>query len=167
MTPHRILLAAVFFWCAAITATPFLASHDGAASVLASFSYRFFSHVCHQLDSRSFHVDGNKFAVCIRCFSIYTTFFLGIVFFPKIERTKLAAVSPRVLLAFSALPMAIDVALAGLGISESTVLTRIVTGSLFGLALSIILTPDLEEIVSTILLQLKNISRTYYAAKTR
>jgi len=167
MTPRRFLIAAVFFWCAAIVATPLLGSFGGSGANAASISYQFFSRVCHQLDSRSFHIAGGKFAVCIRCTSIYAAFFLGIVLFPALSRTGITAVSGRVILALSALPMALDVALDGIGLHESTVSTRVVTGALFGFALGIILAPLLEELLQKIFSRLNNFIRTTYATKTR
>jgi uncharacterized membrane protein len=165
MTPRRLLLAGLFIWCAAIVATPLLGSPgDGGA---ASFSYEFFSRVCHQMDSRSFHIAGNKFAVCIRCTSIYTAFFLSVLLSPVLLRTFLSAVSPRVLLIVSALPMAVDVGLAVVGVHDSTAATRLATGAVFGCALGIILAPLLEELAAEFLSRLKNLLRTTYATKTR
>jgi uncharacterized membrane protein len=145
MTPRRFLLTSVFLWCAAIVATPVLASYDGATAKAASLSYQFFSRVCHQLDSHSFHLAGFKFAVCVRCASIYASFFIGLLFFPIIKRTKIADVHPARVLILSLVPMGIDVALATFGIHESTAMTRGITGLIFGLALSIVLVPVLEE----------------------
>ena len=146
MTPRRFILAAVFSWCALIAAAPLLASLGGVASGTAAFLYDLFSRVCHQFDSRSFHIAGFKFAVCIRCFSIYFSFFLGILFSPLIRRTRIAAVSSSLLLIASLMPMGLDVALATLGIHNSNAASRVVTGLLFGLALSIVLLPVLEEV---------------------
>jgi uncharacterized membrane protein len=145
MTPRRFLQTSVFLWCAAIVATPVLASYDGAVAKAASLSYQFFSHVCHQLDSHSFHLAGFKFAVCIRCTSIYASFFLGLLFFPMIKRTKIVDVHPARVLILSLVPMGIDVALATFGIHESTTMTRSITGLIFGSALTIVLVPVLEE----------------------
>ncbi len=188
MAPRRFLLTSVFLWCAAIVATPVLASYDGAAAKAASLSYQFFSRVCHQLDSHSFHLAGFKFAVCIRCTCIYSSFFLGLLFFPMIKRTKIVDVHPARVLILSLVPMGIDVALANFGIHESTTMTRGITGLIFGLALAIVLVPVLEEFVGRFLLQmhrltahlnlrnqqsepnlrnLSNQSRISYATKTR
>jgi uncharacterized membrane protein len=167
MNPRRFLLTAVFFWCAAIVATPLLDSLGGAGTSTASFSYHFFSRVCHQIDSRSFHIAGGKFAVCIRCFSIYAAFFLSVLFYPLLSRTRVSAVSSRALLALSALPMAIDVALDGVGVCESTGVSRAVTGVVFGFALGIVLAPLLEELVREIFSRLNHFLRTTYATKTR
>jgi uncharacterized membrane protein len=155
MIPRRFLLAAVLVWCVAIAATPLLASHGGIESRIASFSYEFFSRVCHQFDSRSFHLAGYKFAVCIRCFTIYVSFFLGILFFPLIGRTKIAAIPSSLVLVISLMPMGLDVALATLGIHESSTTTRTVTGPLFGLALSVVLAPVLEEVTGKLLTHFK------------
>jgi len=147
MTPRRLLLSGLFLWCAAIAATPLLSSLGGAGAGAASLSYEFFSRVCHQLDSRSFHIAGYKMAVCIRCTSIYAAFFLSVLFSPMLSRTFLAAVPARVLLIASGLPMAVDVGLAALGIHESNVFTRMTSGALFGCALSIVLVPTLDEVI--------------------
>lgn len=145
MTPRRFLLTSVFLWCAAIVATPVLASFDGDAAKVAFLSYQFFSRVCHQLDTHSFHLAGLKFAVCIRCSSIYASFFLGLLFFPMIKTTKFVNAHPARVLILSLVPMGFDFALAVSGIHESTTMTRGITGLIFGLALSIVLVPVLEE----------------------
>lgn len=168
MTPRRFLLTSVFLWCAAIVATPVLASFDGVAAKTAFLSYQFFSRVCHQLDSHSFHLAGLKFAVCVRCSSIYACFFLGLLFFPVIKRTMFLNAYPTRVLILSLVPMGIDVAFAIFGIHESTTMTRGVTGLIFGLALSILLVPVLEEFADKFLshmrmlansLHLRNVSR--------
>ncbi len=167
MTPRRFLLTSVFFWCAAIVATPVLASYDGAAAKAASLSYQIFSCVCHQLDSHSFHLVGIKFAVCIRCFCIYASFFLGLLFFPIIRRTKVADVHPARVLILSLVPMGIDVALATFRIHESTTATRIITGLIFGLALAIILVPVLEEFSGKFLSQMRILTNALHSRKIR
>lgn len=154
MTSRRFLLTSVFFWCAAIVATPLLASFDGAAAKVASLSYQFFSRLCHQLDSHSFHLAGFKFAVCIRCTSIYVSFFFGLLFFPMIKLTKIVNVHSSRVLLLSIMPMGIDVALNTFGTHESTTMTRGSTGLIFGLALAIVLVPVLEEFADKFFLQI-------------
>lgn len=161
MTPRRFLLTSVFLWCAAIVATPVLASYDGAVANAASLSYQFFSRVCHQLDSHSFHLAGFKFAVCIRCTSIYASFFLGLFFFPKIKRTKIVNVHPARVLILSLVPVGIDVALATFGIHESTTATRGITGLIFGSALTIVLVPVLEEFSDKFLSHMRTLTITW------
>ena len=160
MTPRRLLLTSAFLWCAAIVATPVLASYDGAAAKAAFLSYDFFSRVCHQLDSHSFHLAGFKFAVCIRCTSVYTSFFLGLLFFPIMKRTKIVDVHPARVLILSLVPMGIDVALANFGIHDSTTTTRAITGLIFGMALTVVLVPILEEFVYKFLSNMRTLANT-------
>ena len=160
MNPRRFLLISVFLWCAAIVATPVLASFDGAAAKAASLSYQFFFCVCHQLDSHSFHLAGFKFAVCVRCTSIYAAFFLGLLFSPMIKRTRIVDVHPARVLILSLVPMGFDVALATFGIHESTTMTRGITGLIFGLALTIVLVPVLEEFADKFLSHMHTLPNT-------
>jgi uncharacterized membrane protein len=151
MTPRRILLAGAFFWCALIVAAPFLASFGGRSALTASYLYEMFSRVCHQIDSRSYHIAGFKFGVCIRCTAIYAFFFGGMLLFPLLKRTTIARQKASFILVISLIPMGIDVGLAALGIHESNAFTRTTTGMLFGLALSIVLVPTLEEVTDQLL----------------
>jgi len=59
------LLAGSTLWCLAIVAAPLF--H-------LPWIYDFFSRICHQDPSRSWHVAGEPLAVCIRCTSIYFAF---------------------------------------------------------------------------------------------
>lgn len=154
MSARLLLVILVSCWCAAIITTPLLASREGVAKEAASVSYYVFSRVCHQLDSHSFHLLGNKLAVCARCTSIYGSFFLGLLFFPLLKRIYHGPSKPARLLALSMLPMGIDVALDGLAIHLSTVATRVLTGSLFGFALAILLVPVLEEVIHDLIVPL-------------
>jgi uncharacterized membrane protein len=56
------LLAGSTLWCLALIAAPLF--H-------LPWIYEFFSRICHQDPSRSWHVAGEPLAVCIRCTSIY------------------------------------------------------------------------------------------------
>jgi uncharacterized membrane protein len=151
MTSRRILLAGAFFWCALIVAAPLLASFGGRSALMASYLYEMFSRVCHQIDSRSYHIAGFKFGVCIRCTAIYASFFGGMTVFPLLKRTTIAVQKSSFILMISLIPMGVDVALAMLGIHESNAFTRMTTGALFGFALSIVLVPTLEEVTGQIL----------------
>ncbi len=151
MTPRRILLAAAFLWCTLIVAVPMLSSFGGKSALAASFFYEMFSRVCHQIDSRSFHIAGFKFGVCIRCTAIYTSFLCGMFVFPLLKKTAIALQKSSFILVISLIPMGIDVGFAALGIHESNVFTRMTTGALFGFALSIALVPTLEEVTGQFL----------------
>ena len=166
MTARRILLIATFFWCFLIVATPIFASFGGNSALAASVFYEMFSRVCHQMDSRSFHVAGFKFGVCIRCTAIYASFFGGMLLFPLLKRTVIALQNPSFILIISLIPMGIDVGLAAVGIHESNSYTRMATGALFGCALSIILVPTLEEVTGQIFSSLQVPQRVSFNTKS-
>ena len=108
--------------------------------------YQFYSHICHQFDSRSLHVCGHKFAVCARCTAIYAGFFVGVVLFP------FAAASLRkksfAWLFLAAVPMMIDVGLDLIHIHASTMMTRLATGGVFGVGAALFLAPVIIEACS-------------------
>jgi len=62
---YAALVAASTLWCTAVIAAPVF-HLDSVYSV--------FSRICHQDPTRSWHVAGEPFAVCIRCSSIYFAF---------------------------------------------------------------------------------------------
>ena len=153
MTSHRILVVLLFLWCAAIAVTPMLSSGGGFPSQVAGASYAFFSHVCHQFDSCSFHVDGYKFPVCIRCMSIYASFFVGVLCFPAMKRVWQRELPAAKLLAVAVIPMVADVSFSLCGIHESNDWTRLVTGAVFGLISSFVLAPILEDAIRLLLVR--------------
>jgi uncharacterized membrane protein len=62
---YAALVVGSTLWCVSIIAAPVF----GLNSV-----YSFFSGICHQDPTRSWHVAGEPLAVCIRCTSIYFAF---------------------------------------------------------------------------------------------
>jgi uncharacterized membrane protein len=156
-TTYRVILFASFVWCLLIAAPPFADLFN--AMMLRDSLYGFFSRTCHQLDSHSLHLFGAKFAVCARCTAIYFGFFISVALYPFFSRrirtaTRAGALlrSPRLVL-LSILPLLIDVCLSEIGVHESTVLTRAVTGAILGIALPYVLIPPAQEAVAE--LQLK------------
>jgi uncharacterized membrane protein len=150
MRTHLILIVLAACWCGIIIAAPAAASVDGPAGTAAHAVYAFFSAVCHQWDSHSFHLFGHKLPVCIRCTAIYFSFFAGIMLYPVLGRRLERRLGARSMLAAASAGMIIDAACAMLGISESTTVTRLVTGGIFGLLTAFVLTPVLEELIRSI-----------------
>lgn len=165
MVLRRILLGAVLLWCVLIYATPILELEGGFGASIAGVSYHFFSHVCSQLDSHSFFLYGIKFPVCIRCTSIYTAFFLSVLFFPYLSRFTVTHFSSRWLLAIGIVPMLIDVVFTFTLIHSATTITRLFTGAWFGFISGIVLTPLLEEVVARTLSSI--FKRTAIASTTK
>lgn len=136
-----VVLCAALLWCFAILAAPlFIASGEFLQSS-SGFVYQFFGRVCHQFDERSFHLDGQKLAVCARCSSIYFGFFLGLLSVPIFRRLRAMPFPPRWILFAAVLPMLLDVGLAVFDLHESTLWTRGLSGGVFGLIVSYFILP--------------------------
>ncbi len=136
-------------WCSLILAAPFFQNLSEHTTSVAAVIYKFFARICHQLDERSFHLNGEKWAVCIRCSAIYFAFLAGLLSFPFLmgfDNRK----SPAVIwLAVACLPMVLDVALSVSGIHPSTAITRLATGVALGVVLPFYILPPLFDAMST------------------
>ena len=157
---YAVMLAGALAWCGAILLAPYLAA---LSSPLAEFVYRGFHSICHQLPERSFHLFGEKLAVCSRCASIYFAFLLGVTAYPVLHyfgdkrldslNRPFALHRPapdRAVLFFALLPMLIDVGLDFLGIHASTFSTRTLSGVAFGIVIPLFILPAAIEGVQQI-----------------
>lgn len=142
---YGLLLAGTALWCAAIVAAPLFSRLGGAYAEAAALLYSFFHPICHQLDSHSLHIGGSKLGVCARCFSVYAGFLLGLLLYPAVRPLRATLLPHRVLLIGAAVPMLLDVGLSLLGFPAGTQLTRILTGTVFGLAAPFFLVPAVIE----------------------
>jgi len=129
---YLVIVLGTLLWCAPILLAPVLAAAGGIPARAASFMYKFFQPLCHQIDSRSFHLFGEPFAVCIRCSAIYLAFLAGTLLYPLIRSVDRAVVPDRWLLLVAALPMFLDVFANTLGLYESTTFIRTLTGAVLG-----------------------------------
>ena len=136
--------AAVLFWFLLILAAP-VAKANGYASVSTPL-YTFFSYICHQMPSRSFFIEGEKFGVCSRCFGVYLGLFLGFIVYPLWRGIAEIEPLPRFWLFLSLVPIGIDWSLGVFGIWENTFTTRLITGLILGLACATFMMPALVEI---------------------
>lgn len=139
-----ISLLVVFAWVFVILLAP-IAKASGFESLSAAI-YTFFSAICHQIDSRSFHVENHPFAVCARCFGVYFGLFFGFLIYPLIRKVDEIEPLPRFWLFLAMIPIAIDWSLGVFGIWENTHLSRFVTGLILGAACAIFIVPALVEI---------------------
>jgi uncharacterized membrane protein len=115
-----------------------------------SFLYAFFSKVCHQFEERSFHIDGYKLAVCIRCAAIYFGFLLSLILLSFTKNKRAVQAPPRIWFFIALAPVVIDVFLSGVGLLASTSMSRLITGGLLGLVLPPYIVPPLLEAVTQI-----------------
>jgi uncharacterized membrane protein len=150
---YTLILVATIVWCAAIVLAPVLATMGNAPRISAEM-YQFFGKVCHQIDSRSLHIGGEKFAVCARCSAIYFSFLAMLLVYPFLP--KITIKESRLWILVIILPMLLDVLLDAIGIHASTISTRLCTGSFFGLGIAYLLLPDLEHGISGFITTLKN-----------
>jgi uncharacterized membrane protein len=129
----RIYIIVTFLaalWCAGILAAPMLA-HAGMHRS-ADMVYSVYSRICHQNGASSFHVEGEKFGVCIRCSAIYFGFLLGLLIMPLSGAVKRLRFPKPMLMIAVILPMVVDAVLNDAGLHASTTMTRVATGLLFG-----------------------------------
>lgn len=137
-------LAVVLVWFSLILIAP-VAKANGLV-VVSSPLYHFFSFICHQLPERSFHVEGEQFAVCSRCFGVYFGLLFGFVVYPLLLPIDGVEPLPRFWLFLSLIPLTIDWSLTIFGIWENTQLSRFITGLILGVACATFIIPALVEI---------------------
>jgi len=108
--------------------------------------YRTFSYLCHQIPERSFFLAGHPFAVCSRCFGIYSGFATAAIFYPLFRSLKSIDTPSRKWLFLAAAPMAIDFSVEFLGLAQNTHLSRFVTGALLGSVAVLYVMPGLMDL---------------------
>src|SRR5215213_3463394 len=139
-----ISLVVVLVWVFAILLAP-VAKANGFES-LATPIYKFFGVICHQIDSRSFHIENHQFAVCARCFGVYFGLLFGFLIYPFFRKVDDIEPLPRFWLFLAMVPIAIDWSLGVFDIWENTHLSRFITGGILGAACAIYIVPALVEI---------------------
>lgn len=89
------------------------------------------SHICGQIPSHSFYIEGHQVGLCVHCLAIYCSMFAGGVLF-LLSKKRLFAL-PWWGFVLLALPLAYDGFSQLFGVRESTWEIRLLTGVLFGL----------------------------------
>jgi uncharacterized membrane protein len=148
LTYCSILLGALL-WCAAILLAPVFAARGGTLAQVASLIYQFFQPLCHQIDSRSFHLFGAPFAVCIRCSAVYIAFLAGMLLYPFCRSVDRPVLPDRRVLLAAAFPMLLDVAAGALGLHDITSVSRTISGAILGAVLPLFIVPTAIEAVSS------------------
>jgi uncharacterized membrane protein len=169
---YSMILVGAAVWCSAIILAPVFVSSSGALLKEAGkILYAFFRPICHQLDARSFSVDGRPFGVCSRCSAIYFSFLIGTLIYPAARSIGKSEIPSRWSLALSCVPMIIDAFPWRFGLYEATLATRAISGSIAGFALAFFIVPaaiqgvaELATNRSTVFYQHKGISN---ATETR
>jgi uncharacterized membrane protein len=102
------------------------------------------STLCHQLEERSFYIDGFQMPLCARCLGIHLAFLISAAIILARRDPRLSGLpSVRSMAAISLLllPATADVVLSYSGIMDTDNTRRVVTGALFGTALAFIVMP--------------------------
>ncbi|MGE3465620.1 MAG: DUF2085 domain-containing protein [Pyrinomonadaceae bacterium] len=154
----KAALAVVLIWVLLIVAAPVVKAGGFAAVSTPLFS--FFSFMCHQLPERSFHIAGEQFGVCSRCFGVYFGLLLGVAVYPLWRNIEEIEPLPRFWLFLSLIPITIDWSLTVFDIWENTQLSRLITGLILGLACATFIVPAIVEIT-------RNLTSRFAAAPTK
>ena len=93
-----------------------------------------FAGLCHQLPGRSPHVHDVSFAVCHRCFGIYTGILTGVLFGPMLGQWRPPVSVGYLLVGALAIP-SLDWLGHIMGIWVNTAASRLLTGAALGLIL--------------------------------
>ena len=144
-----------FLWAALVVGSLFVVSAIVLAPVLVSRGanplsftiYQTFSHLCHQLPDRSFHIVGQKFAVCSRCTGIYFGFAASVLLHPLSRPLRRTETPYRRWLFVAAVPLFVDVAVTLLGVWENTHWTRFITGALLGSVIVFYVLPGIMDLM--------------------
>lgn len=164
--PETIRRRAFFVWSAAsfvvavwiflILLAP-IAEANGFSSV-SSPVYKFFSFLCHQMPERSFHLENHAFAVCARCFGVYSGLLAGFAAYPIFRSIENIEPLPRFWLFLSIIPAAVDWSLGVFNIWENTHWSRFLTGFILGAACAFFIVPAIVEIAQPLAVKTKKSS---------
>lgn len=103
--------------------------------------------ICHQLEDRSFVIDNKVLPLCARCTGIYLGIFSSLLFIAATKRHK-ANMIPNVIHSLILLLFILTVAFDGLSsylhLRESNNALRLITGTLYGISLPLLLIPLLR-----------------------
>jgi len=109
--------------------TPWLA--EGPRAVIQTA----YQTLCHQRADRSFGVGGAQFAVCHRCFGIYSGIAVGLLALPIVWKCRNALKRYSLIVLCTAVaPLVFDWGVDALGLWSNTAVSRLVTGLLAGVA---------------------------------
>lgn len=136
--------AVVFVWVFVILLAPVAETYN--LTYISAPIYKFFSVLCHQMPSRSFHIENHQFAVCHRCFGVYFGLLLGFIVYPLFRSIEEIEPLPRFWLFLALVPMGVDWSLGFFEIWENTPASRFLTGLILGVTCAIFIVPAIVEL---------------------
>lgn len=128
--------AALTLWMAGIVFNLICAITDNDLMMFSPAVKLMYSHVCHQLPSKTIHVNGMPFMLCARCTGLYTgAFMMSLALLLSLRTTgTLSRLMNFRHLIFISLPMLADTILYRLGLYGYSKTLAFVTGILSGSA---------------------------------
>ncbi len=133
---YSLLLGGILIWCGGVFIAPMTPDPS-----LGSLFYETYGRVCHQDPHYSFRIGGEPLAVCMRCTSIYLAFLAGTLLFPLYRPSLRTFITSRYFIVLLVAPMVVDVGLAWLTPYTPSVLSRVLTGGIFGLGAAFLVMP--------------------------
>lgn len=138
---YSVILILSLLWSAGILIAPLWSSAAGIRGSISVLLYKLYATSCHQLDSRSFHLNGAELGVCSRCTSIYFGFLLGVIIYPLVRKLNNIDLPSILYLLIGTSLVIIDAGLDILDILKNTFLTREITGAIIGTILPFYIIP--------------------------
>ena len=145
---YTAILVGGVLWCAAIVLAPMCTASSGILREVGKFLYSFFHPICHQIDERSFSINGIPFAVCSRCSVIYFGFLVGVLVYPVVRDIGKPEMPSRLFLVIACIPMIVDAFPWRFGMYEATIASRAGTGGILGFTLAFFIVPAAIQAVS-------------------
>ena len=145
---YSVILVGGALWCAAIVMAPIFSTYPGIFGGAGKILYVFFNSICHQIDERSFHIEGMPFGVCSRCTVIYFGFLFGVLIYPFVRGVSRPEMPSRLFLVVACIPMIADAFPWRFGMYEATIESRAATGGILGFTLAFFILPAAIQAVS-------------------
>ncbi len=109
------------------------------------------SSLCHQLEERSYTIDGFQMPLCARCLGLHLGFLISSLLLLGLGSRRpigFPSVRSLIILGLVMVPAVADVALSYLGVLGTDNTRRAVTGAMFGAALAPVLIPIISSLMS-------------------
>ena len=144
---YSLLLTFTIVWCFLFIITPSLYDSTTTWKRVGALTWLFFGLTCHQIPERSFHLFGHPFAVCARCTGIYFGFLLSVIIYPIFKKWGRHKLPSWKWLFWAALPAGLEFILSKLGILDTGLILKSVSGIIIGGTVAFFIVPAIYDLV--------------------